>query len=356
MPVGADITPDVLDVINQNQRLVGLPTFSSALAYVPPPVKAPSLGSEGRPPGLAGPLGVPGLGSKGPQGFFVKGRPWINAVLKGIGAPATRENVRFLDAWARAEGGGGYAGSGSTTFNWLNTTRDAPGATQFNTVGVENFPNFQTGVNATIEALRNGYYPQIVAGLRSGRMSAQQLASISHELSTWGTGSGVLRVLGSEGQPSQYPTVSVGGHQYVNPIPPGSVRNRTDQGVDFQAPVGAPIRAIGDAQVVSISSDPGGFGQMITYRLLSGPLKGRYLYVGHTVPIVRAGQRVRAGQAVSVARQPSGSSGPPGWVEYGYASGPSLTQAHALGQTGAGDANTLSGKQFLSLLRELGIR
>lgn len=114
---------------------------------------------------------------------------WQVGLLRSIGAPITRENLRFLNAWQAAEGG-------SAAFNPLNTTQPAPGASKYNSVGVRNFRGAQQGVLATAQTLLNGHYGPIVQLLRSGRATAAQLGTaVAH--SPWGTGSGVLRVLGS---------------------------------------------------------------------------------------------------------------------------------------------------------------
>lgn len=117
---------------------------------------------------------------------------WEKALLRQLGAPATGENLRFLAAWQRSEGG-------SARFNPLNTTQHAPGAGSYNSVGVRSYGSAQQGLQATAHTLLDPRYQQIVGGLRSGRASAAQLA---HSLgrSPWGTDAGlVLRVLGSGG-------------------------------------------------------------------------------------------------------------------------------------------------------------
>lgn len=116
---------------------------------------------------------------------------WRFKLLERIGAPATRENLRALDAWQRAEGG-------SASFNPLNTTQRAAGASAYNSVGVRNFRSPQQGLEATADTLLNGRYGAIVNLLRSGRASAGQIGQ-AVENSPWGTGGGVLRVLGEPG-------------------------------------------------------------------------------------------------------------------------------------------------------------
>lgn len=99
----------------------------------------------------------------------------------------TPQNLVFLNAWARAEGG-------SASNNPFNTTQGAPGATSYNSVGVRNYVTPSQGIGATVQTLNNGRYGNILAALRAGnnaRAAASALAS-----SPWGTGALVLKILG----------------------------------------------------------------------------------------------------------------------------------------------------------------
>ena len=113
---------------------------------------------------------------------------WQQLFLQKVGAPVTPANLKFVNAWARAEGG-------SASNNPFNTTQTAPGATSYNSVGVRNYVSPQQGLDATAQTLLNGRYGNILSALRSGTdpvASAQALAN-----SPWGTGSLVLKVLGA---------------------------------------------------------------------------------------------------------------------------------------------------------------
>lgn len=110
---------------------------------------------------------------------------WVADVLAGIGAPVTDENRRFMETWQRFEGGHTH---NTATFNWLNTTMS--GGTPMNSVGVQAYADYQTGVQKTVDTLLLGHYTGIVAALRQGtdaRAAAQALAN-----SPWGTGAAVL--------------------------------------------------------------------------------------------------------------------------------------------------------------------
>jgi cell pole-organizing protein PopZ len=111
-------------------------------------------------------------------------------LLSALGAPQTAENVRAIAAWAQAEGT-------SAAFNPLATTETAPDATNFNGVGVKNYPTYAEGVQATVATLMNGRYSNILAALADGS-SAQRVAQAIAQ-SPWGTGTRVLQVLQSGG-------------------------------------------------------------------------------------------------------------------------------------------------------------
>jgi hypothetical protein len=109
-------------------------------------------------------------------------------VLGRIGAPVTTENMRALVAWQAAEGT-------RAAFNPLATCRSSqqPGESQFNSVGVKNFPTYEAGLDTTVAALQNGLYGNVLAALQRGN-SAQAVAQAVAS-SRWGTGQGVLRAL-----------------------------------------------------------------------------------------------------------------------------------------------------------------
>ena len=108
-------------------------------------------------------------------------------LLDRLGAPATESNLTALSAWMAAEGG-------SAAYNPLNTTQPAAGTTDYNSVGVKNYGDLATGLNATVQTLTNGHYAGILAALRQGtdpRAVGQAVAA-----SPWGTGQGLLAALG----------------------------------------------------------------------------------------------------------------------------------------------------------------
>jgi len=105
--------------------------------------------------------------------------------LKAIKAPTTKRNKLVIVSWIQAEGG-------TARNNPLNTTHDAPGATDYNWVGVKNYPTYEVGVQATAETLKYGAdrrlygYRLIRTRLRANAGSIGTLRAV--EKSEWGTG------------------------------------------------------------------------------------------------------------------------------------------------------------------------
>ena len=107
-------------------------------------------------------------------------------LLTKLAVPNTQENLRAVVAWAEAEGTGALN-------NPLATTRRASNTTDFNSVGVKNYPSYDAGVDATVATLRNGRYANILNALAQGNDAMAVARAI--ERSPWGTGHGVVRVL-----------------------------------------------------------------------------------------------------------------------------------------------------------------
>lgn len=144
---------------------------------------------------------------------------WQQLVLQGVGAPTTPQNIKYVNAWAQAEGGG-------ATNNPFNTTQPVSGATSYNSVGVRNYSTPQQGIQATIQTLKNGHYSNILSALTKGdnaMADAQALAA-----SPWGTGSLVEKVLGGP--------VST---NLQGPVTPSNAKAVTMAGLGNTAPGGA---------------------------------------------------------------------------------------------------------------------
>jgi murein DD-endopeptidase MepM/ murein hydrolase activator NlpD len=144
---------------------------------------------------------------------------------------------------------------------------------------------------------------------------------------------------------------------YVSPVVPGTLRKRTDSGVDFQGEPGAPVLAIGNAEVTS-ARRVGGFGMLVVYRLLDGPRAGQHIYVGHAEPVAKSGQMVKAGTPVARLKEHAWglrktSPHSRGWVEIGFAANsqglPESYEEHDPGVEH--DLSTRAGVEFSTFLR-----
>lgn len=105
-------------------------------------------------------------------------RAFFLTVLSRLGCHDTPDNLEALQVWQRAEGG-------SATFNPFNTTQPYAGASDYNSVGVKNYPSEAAGIDATVQTLNNGHYYDIVRWLRNGGNGREVCQAI--DASVWGT-------------------------------------------------------------------------------------------------------------------------------------------------------------------------
>ena len=116
---------------------------------------------------------------------------WRFRLLRAIHASGYRQNRKLLRAWARAEGG-------TARYNPLNTTQPWPGSTDYNSVGVKNYPNGAAGIAATASTLVNGHYNGLVADLRrrdNHKTARDIVTDNAHEFDVWGTGASHILAL-----------------------------------------------------------------------------------------------------------------------------------------------------------------
>lgn len=109
-------------------------------------------------------------------------------ILSGIGAPATKENMKFFYAWRQSEGA-------KATYNPFNTTQPYNNASKYNSVGVRNYKSESDGINATVKTLKNGRYDCIVDGLKNNIGAKKISTKCISQLKTWGTGGLIEKVL-----------------------------------------------------------------------------------------------------------------------------------------------------------------
>jgi hypothetical protein len=89
---------------------------------------------------------------------------WARKFLRGLGAPECGDNLWLVVTWETAE-------STQALYNPLATTREMPGATWMNDVGVRNYLSLAQGLQASRETLEAGYatasYGPILESLRA---------------------------------------------------------------------------------------------------------------------------------------------------------------------------------------------
>jgi len=161
------------------------------------------------------------------------------AQLKWIDKPLTNNNVQSMVVWAVSE-------SSQAHWNIWDTTEDYPGATDYNSAGVKNYPDIDAGLNAFKATINNGRYPMILQCLSESAPPAVTCNAIANTpwgskpspelvgevLTNWTTYASVI-VSGSEDEPVD-PTIYT--PPPVTPIP---------------TPVPVPNLIEGDAMITS---------------------------------------------------------------------------------------------------------
>ena len=113
---------------------------------------------------------------------------WAEHLIAVVGGHQDAEKLRFLHAWAQAEGG-------TAKWNPLNSTLSVPGVTEYNSAGVKNYPRAVWGVCATAMTLTGPtsgtlFYPKLLGHLQSaaGTYTAVQILNdCETEIAVWGT-------------------------------------------------------------------------------------------------------------------------------------------------------------------------
>jgi hypothetical protein len=113
------------------------------------------------------------------HGAFPGRRAWAADFLRAAGLPVTTCNVNAITAQAAAE-------NSNARFNPLDTERQEPGNTLYNSAGVRNYVSLAQGLHATVVTLYNGHYPGVIAALRAGH-NAEAVARAIWVPHVWGT-------------------------------------------------------------------------------------------------------------------------------------------------------------------------
>ena len=122
------------------------------------------------------------------MGTSLNKRQWSIDFLHAIGNPSPSEVcIDFVHAWEEMESGA--EDFSPANFNPLNTTQRMPGSTNFNSAGVQNFPNYEEGIQANEIVLKNGLYPTLMGVLSSNQDArTTNFELISEDLSVWVSG------------------------------------------------------------------------------------------------------------------------------------------------------------------------
>jgi hypothetical protein len=117
---------------------------------------------------------------------------FATALIKGLNLPVTNNRLKIFYAWFNAEGT-------QAKYNPLATTWETKGSTFFNClkkdsdgnckVGVQNYPNANTGIDKTIDTLKLKFYEPIVEALKNNTTTFNANdKELKQAFATWGTG------------------------------------------------------------------------------------------------------------------------------------------------------------------------
>ncbi len=141
---------------------------------------------------------------------------------------------------------------------------------------------------------------------------------------------------------------TVSSATYIDPLRYVTVWERTDQGVDAQMPVGAPILAPCRVKVLAIIPDWYAGQPLVYFELLDGPDAGKVQYVAEEITdIVPGGTILQQGQPI--ARYAASGTG----IEFGWSTLDGVTLAVATGGYEEGQI-TPAGRSIRAWLNSLG--
>lgn len=107
-------------------------------------------------------------------------RNFFAAVLTKLGLPVTDSNLDALYSVEHLEGD-------NDRYNPLNVIQPEPGSTAFNSVGVQSYASFDTGVSGTAELLSNSHWEGVRAALARSQSVDDVLAAFQAAY-TWDPG------------------------------------------------------------------------------------------------------------------------------------------------------------------------
>jgi hypothetical protein len=135
---------------------------------------------------------------------------------------------------------------------------------------------------------------------------------------------------------------------YIDPLRYVTVWERTDQGVDAQLPVGAPILAPCEVKILAIEPDWYAGQPLVYFELLDGPDAGKVQYVAEEITkIARPSSILQQGQVI--ARYAASGTA----IEYGWSTINGITLAKATTGYEEGEV-TPAGRNMRDWLNSLG--
>ncbi|WP_375489851.1 hypothetical protein [uncultured Jatrophihabitans sp.] len=105
---------------------------------------------------------------------------YFGAVLTRMHLPVTQANLDALYAVENREGD-------NNRYNPLNVVQREPGSSAYNSIGVQRYADFATGVAGTAKLLSNGHWKRVRSALRGGHSTHAVLAAFSSAY-TWSGG------------------------------------------------------------------------------------------------------------------------------------------------------------------------
>lgn len=219
-------------------------------------------------------------------------------------AQPSADMIAFLVAWTNAEDRSDEA---LARFNPLNTSQPASGSWAINSDNVQGYPDYETGMRATVETLLAAHpgYDFIVAGIQTNDV---ELALSGLQLSPWGTHAGTTAAIyqqqaapaiGGKSVVTDAMTVSADFYATGAPAWNGGIHG----GVDYNAPHGSPVYMPFDCAYTMTGhyDDPGRYGDYLICHLMDG----YEYYSGHleNVQPFSEGQVITAGTLIGFTNE-----------------------------------------------------
>lgn len=193
-------------------------------------------------------------------------------------------------------------------------------------------------------AVTDASFADVITG-KAGQQyrSNTTAAQASTPSSSSGSSVGSAVAAGAAGSPTV-----VNNSGYTNPLQHVTTWERTDQGVDAQLPIGAPIVAPAEIKIMGVIPNWYDGQPYIWWKILSGPDAGRYQYVAEQITdLAPVGSVLQAGQAIAKYAS-SGSA-----IEFGWSTASGETLAMSTTGYTEGYATT-AGKDMRDWLNSLG--